>query len=129
MVAQDGDEIIKSTFEIKQQGKQMNYQSLYKSLVDVEFFRRLCFRLMEVCNVENSWNYGYGRTSDESTVRKLLKLRKEDIYFDQPENMGIIGREIGEDFENAIGHLKLTKLIDVPREKEILRESVKVLKR
>ena len=129
MVAEEDDEIIKATFEIKKQGKQINYQSLYKSLVDVEFFRRLCFRVMEVSDVENDWYHGYGRTSRERTVRPLLKLRKEDIYFDQPENMGIDGDEIGKDFENAIHHLDLEKVIDIPREKEILRESVKVLKR
>lgn len=129
MVAENSDEIIQAIFEIKKHGQKTNYQTLYKSLVDVEFFRRLCFRIMEVSDVKTYWPSGYGRTCGEKFVRKLLKLEKEDIYFDQPSNMGISGKEIGQDFENAIESLNLQNMIDVPKEKEVLRQSVKVLKR
>ena len=129
MVAEEDDEVIQAIFEIKRHGQKMNYQTLYKSLVDVEFFRRLCFRLMEITDVKNSWKYGYGRPSDEDFVRKLLRLKKEDIYFDQPSDMGICGNDIAVDFDHAVQHLELENVIDVPREKEILKESVKVLKR
>ena len=129
MVAEESNEVIKSIFEIKKQGNQTNYQTLYKSLVDVEFFRRLCFRLIEISDVERNWHIGYGITSYEGFVRKLLKLRNEDIYFDQPRIMDIEGWEIGEDFENAIKHLKLEKVVDVEREKEVLRQSIKVLRK
>lgn len=129
MIAQEYNEIIQAIFEIKQHGQRTNYQTLYKSLVDVEFFRRLCFRIMEISDVKAYWPSGYGRTCEEKTVRELLKLKKDDIYFDQPSEMGIRGREIGDDFEAAIKHLGLENSIDVPREKEILRQSVKVLKR
>lgn len=129
MVAQNGNELIQSIFEIKPHGGRINYQALYKSLVDVEFFRRLCFRLMEISDVENYWPDGYGYTCGEEFVRELLKLKKEDIYFDQPRDMGIRGEDIGEDFERAIHHLHLDNVIDVPKEKEILRQSVKTLKR
>ncbi len=84
---------------------------------------------MEVSDVENDWSWGYGRTAEESLAREVLKLKKDDIYFDQPSEMGIYGHNIGEDFENAIEHLGLEKIIDVPREKEILQECVKVLRK
>lgn len=129
MAAERGNELIQAIFEIKQQGQRTNYQALYKSLVDVEFFRRLCFRLMEISDVQSNWCFDYGSTCNERVVRELLKLKKDDIYFGQPSEMGIRGRDIGEDFESAIRHLKLEKSIDIPREKEILRQSVKVLKR
>ncbi len=129
MLAYKDDELIQAIFQIKQHGERTNYQSLYKSLVDVEFFRRLCFRLMEVSDVENDWSWGYGRTAEESLAREVLKLKKDDIYFDQPSEMGIYGHDIGDDFENAIEHLGLEKIIDVPREKEILEECVKVLRK
>ena len=127
MVAKDDDEIIKAVFEVKKHGQKTNYQTLYKSLVDVEFFRRLCFRVMEVSDVTNSWASGYGETCDEDFVRKLLHLKKEDIYFDQPRNMEIYGKDIVEDFERAIEMLHLTDMIDVEAEKEVIRKSVKVL--
>jgi len=129
MVAQKSDEVIQAIWEIKKHGQKMNYQTLYKSLVDVEFFRRLGFRVMEVSDVTNYWADGYGQTCGESFVRDLLKLKKDDIYFDQPSNMDIHGRDIAQDFQNAIECLGLEDTIDVQREKEILKESVKVLKR
>ena len=129
MMAYCDDEIIQAVFEIKQHGDRTNYQSLYKTLVDVEFFRRLCFRIMEISDVKNDWRWGYGRTVDESLAREVLGLQKDDIYFDQPREMGISGEDIGEDFEDAICHLGLENIIDIPREKEILKESVKVLKK
>ena len=121
MIAENHDEIIKAIFEIKKHGQKTNYQTLYKSLVDVEFFRRLCFRVMEISDVQNRWCSGYGKTCNEKTVRELLKLKKEDIYFDQPDSMGIYGKDIG--------NLDLQDIINVKKEKEVLKQSVKVLRK
>lgn len=129
MIAENENEIIKSIFEIKRHGQRTNYQTLYKSLVDVEFFRRLCFRLIEISDVKTDWLSGYGETCSERKVRRILNLKKEDIYFDQPRSMGISGNDIGDDFESAIKHLKLEDKINVKKEKEVLRNSVKVLRR
>ncbi len=124
MLAKESDEIIKAIFEIKRHGERVNYQALYKTIVNVEFFRRLCFRLMEVTDVENFWLDGYGMPVDESFARKLLKLGKEDIYFDQPRDMGIHGNDIEEDFENAIRCLNLQNVIDINKEKKLLKNSI-----
>lgn len=124
MLAKESNEIIKAIFEIKRHGERVNYQALYKTLVNVEFFRRLCFRLMEVTDVENFWQDGYGRPVDKDLARKLLKLGKEDIYFDQPRDMEINGDDIEEDFENAIKCLNLQNVIDVNKEKKLLKESI-----
>lgn len=129
MVAEKYDEIIKAVFEIKKHGQRINYQALYKSSVEVEFFRRLCFRLIEISDVKNDWRNGYGCTSEESLVRNLLRLKKDDIYFDQSSNIGIYGQSIEDDFERAIKNLHLEKSIDIEREKKYLRESIKVLRR
>lgn len=129
MIAQEEDELIKAVFEIKRHGQAVNYQTLYKSLVDVEFFRRLCFRLIEISDVQNYWRSGYGRPVGEEMARKVFKLGKDDIYFDQPSDMHIHGDSIEADFENAMKRLKLDKIIDVEREKKILGNSVKVLRR
>ena len=123
------DEYIQAIFEVKKHGQRTNYQTLYKSLVDVEFFRRLCFRLIEISDVKRNWPDGYGRTCDKDEVKRILNLGKEDIYFDQPRDMGIRGKDIGDDFENTIHYLNLQNIIDVETEKKVLRESVKVLTR
>lgn len=129
MVAMEYDELIKAIFEIKKHGQRTNYQALYKSLVDVEFFRRLCFRIIEVSNVENNWKWGYGRSVSEDFVRKLLRLKKDDIFFPQPSELGIRGNDIEDDFECSMKKLGLENSIDIEEEKKNLKESVKVLRR
>lgn len=124
MSVEEGKEIINGSFQIKKQGKNINYQTLYKTLVDVDFFRRLCFRLMEISDVKNIiWSTTYGRLCSEEKVRKLLKLKKNDIYFDQPTKMNISGSDIAKDFENVIHTLRLDSIIDVKKEKESLLRS------
>ncbi len=104
---------------------------LYKSLVSVEFFRRLCFRLIECASVTNGcWAGGYGMPSPESTVRALLHLREEDIYFDQPRSMHIRGDDILRDFENVMLYdLELGDIIDVDAEKKNLARGMKILQK
>ena len=40
--------------------------------------------------------------ANETFTRKALNFGKNDIFFDQPRNMGIRGRDLGLDFERAI---------------------------
>ena len=127
MAAENGDEIIQAIFEVKKHGKRINYQTLYKSLVNVEFFRRLCFRLIEISDVESDWKDGYGRSCSEDLARKLLNLEKEDIYFDQPRDMCIEGEDIKEDFRKVINYLGLEDIIDVEKETENIERGMKVL--
>ena len=129
MMASEDNEIIQALFKIKRHGQITNYQAIYKTLVDVEFFRRLGFRIIEASEVRNSWSYGYGHPTGERLARKVLNLNPDDIYFGQPMELDIGGENIGEDFENVVSHLNLEKIIDVEKEKRILQESAKVLKK
>ena len=129
MLAENDGELIEAIFELKKVNQKINYQALYKSLVDVEFFRRLCFRLIEISDVKSDWNHGYGHTCEKSMATYILKLGKDDIYFDQPSSMSIYGDDIGDDFESVVDELELKDVIDVKREKEALIKGVKVLKK
>lgn len=129
MVLENCNEIIQAVFEIKRHGQRINYQTLYKSLVDVEFFRRLGFRIMEVSDVKTGWENGYGSTSSEKLVRNLLKLKKDDIYFDRADRLDIGGEDIGDDFVNAIRHLGLESAIDVEKERKNIEDCAKVLRK
>ena len=80
---------------------------------------------MEVADVENDWNYNYGHTCEESTVREALRLDKNDIYFDQPSKMGILGNDIDKDFQMVVSQLELDDVIDVEQEKKHLRQGLK----
>ncbi len=129
MVAREEDELIQAVFEIKRHGERTNYQALYKSLVDVEFFRRCCFRLIEIADVQNDWSGGYGHTCDKYFVSEIMHLKKDDIYFDQPDEMEIYGHNIESDFENSIKRLHLENSIDISSEQKVLRESIKTLRK
>ena len=121
-------EVIEAIIEIKNDN-QTSYQSLYKSLANIEFFRRLCFRIIEVSDVVNLWNDDYGKPIKKDAAIELLRLKPYDIYFDEPRAMGIKGKDIGEDFETVIKKLNLETIVNLPQEKELIMESFKTLKR
>ena len=118
------DEILEVELNIKKNGKSTNYQALYRSLCNVEFLRRILFRVIETSDVKNNWRDGYGSTCPEKFMREYYKLDDDDIYFGQPLEMGIQGKDIGYDFEEAVNHLKLNKVIDVPKAKKRIRASI-----
>ena len=83
------------------------------------------FRVLETSDVKNNWKEGYGKPCGEGFMRDYYKLNKDDIYFGEPRELGIKGKDIGEDFENVINKLELQKVIDVPKAKKRIRESIK----
>lgn len=123
------DELAYIIVEIKKHGGRINMSTLYKTLCHVEFLRRILFRILETLDVKNYWNSGYGQTCDEQFIRKALKLDKNDIFFDQPREMGIQGDDLAQDFENAVNHLNLTDKIDVPKAKREFNDAAKILKK
>ncbi len=128
-MSQEDDELVYIIVQIKKHGGRLNMGALYKTLCHVEFLRRILFRILETMDVKNCWGNGYGQTCDESFIRKALKLGNNDIFFDQPRNMGIDGYDLAQDFESAIKHLNLEDKIDVEKAKREFSENTKVLKK
>ena len=125
----ESNELVYIIVDIKKHGSTLNMQALYKTLCNVEFLRRILFRILETLDVKYSWNNGYGCTCSESFTRKVLKFNNNDIFFDQPREMGIMGNDLAEDFENAIEHLNLGDKIDVEYAKQQFRNNVKILRK
>ena len=121
------DEIEYMVVKIKNHGEKTKLSTLYKVLCHVEFFRRILFRVMETMDFENSWQAGYGNKCKKEFTYDFLKIGKNDLYFDQPTNMGIRGYDLAEDFENAIDYLNLNDKIDVEKAKEnFKKEAIKL---
>ncbi len=120
-------ELVYIVVQIKQHGGRLNMSALYKTLCHVEFLRRILFRILETMCVRKSWSNGYGSTCSEEFTRETLKLGKNDIFFDQPREMGIRGESLATDFENAIYHLNLQDKIDVEKAKREFRKDTKIL--
>ena len=128
-VSKEDDEIIDIDVNIKNSDETFNRASLYKSLCYVEFLRRLLFRVLESLDVKNYWGSGYGQTCSENFVRKAKRMDENDIFFDQPREMGINGKDIGADFVRTLEHLNLEDKIDVERAKEEFQKDIKSLRK
>ncbi|MDE5888413.1 MAG: hypothetical protein K2H20_00160, partial [Bacilli bacterium] len=125
-MSMEANELVYIIVQIKKHGGRLNMSALYKTLCHVEFLRRILFRILETMDVKNSWCEGYGQTCGEEFIRKALKLGKDDIFFDQPREMGIYGNDLADDFESAIKHLNLEDKINVEKAKREFREDTKV---
>ena len=118
------DEIIEVELNIKNNGRSTNYQALYRSLCNVEFLRRIIFRIRETSDVRTDWAEGYGCTCSERMMRDYYHLDQDNYYFGTPDEMGIYGDDIGEDFERTVKKLKLESVIDAKGAKERMRRSI-----
>ncbi len=128
-ISKEDDEIIDIDVNIKNSDETFNKASLYKSLCYVEFLRRLLFRVLESLDVKNGWGSGYGETCSEHFVREAKRMDDNDIFFDQPREMGIKGKDIGADFVNAIEHLNLGDKIDVDKAKAEFQKDIMTLRK
>ncbi len=124
------NEIIKMLFNIKKNGVETDYKALYKILVDIEFLRRICFRLMEISDVKENWyDEAYGRTCSIDKCKELLGLSDNDYYINHPDQMKIDGKIIEEDFEKFVAVSGLERFIDVYQESKIISDSAEIIKR
>lgn len=121
------NELVYIVVQIKQHGGRLNMSALYKTLCHVEFLRRILFRILETMKVQCYWCDGYGSTCSEEFTREVLHLGKNDIFFDQPREMGITGDDLADDFESAIRHLNLEDKIDIEKAKKEFMKNTKIL--
>lgn len=123
-----GMEYVHLVFKVKNYNEMLNMQTLYKILCQVEFLRRILFRVLETTGIYGyRWGRNYGDCIPEDKVRQILNLKENDIYFDEPRNMGINGYDLADDFEAAVNHINLADKIDVENAKRKFREKVKRL--
>lgn len=116
-ISQRNNEIVEIDLKIKNNGKNTNYQALYRALCNVEFLRRILFRVVETSNVRNDWRGNYGSSSKEDFIRKLKHLKENDYYFGTPQELGIKGKDLALDFERAVEKLNMKDVIDVEKAK------------
>ena len=128
-MSREEDELININVNIKNNNESFNKASLYKSLCYVEFLRRILFRVLETLDVKNDWQHGYGQTCSEKFIRNALNFEDTDIFFDQPNEMGIYGKDITSDFENVLAHLNLEDVIDVDQAKKEFKKDIMSLKK
>ncbi len=128
-LSQERDELAYIIVQIKKHGGRLDMQGLYKTLCHVEFLRRILFRILETLDLRNSWGHGYGQTCSEEFTRDVLKLGKNDIYIDQPRELGIFGDDLADDFESTITHLSLQDKIDVEKAKREFKQESMILRK
>lgn len=128
-LSKEGSEVLDVNVNIKNSNDTLNKANLIKSLCYVEFFRRLIFRVKETSLVtDEEWGNGYGCTVDKDFARQALNLSSNDIYIDQPRDLGIKGDNLLSDFKSAVKRLNVTDKIDVKESISNLEKEVKTLK-
>ena len=93
-------------FNLKRTGERLNVQKLFFPLCHPSFLRRLVFRLREETpDITFDWTSGYGATTDDYTIRKIIDLKENDIVICQPEEMGVRGYDIIEDANSMFAYI------------------------
>ena len=128
-MSKEANELVDIDVNIKNNSETFNKASLYKTLCYVEFLRRLLFRVLETLDVKKGWSPGYGETCSETFARSAKRMSENDIFFDQPRDMGIEGIVISKDFARAVDHLNLKDKIDVERAKKEFEKDIKTLRK
>ena len=120
-----GDQIHYAKFNLKNNSERMNIQKLYFPLCHPSFLRRLVFRLREVTpDISSYWRDGYGRTSDDYTIRSVIDLKENDIVICQPDEMGVRGNNIIDDANAMFDYINRFNQKDI-RLEHIEREKCK----
>ncbi len=127
-LSEEGNELIQIAVGIKRQSSALNLEALYKTSCRVEFCRRILFRVLETMDVQRSyWGDNYGCTCSERFIRRALHLNKNDLFFDQPDRMGIMGHDLASDFRSVISYLNLEDKIDVKKAEAQFKDNYKQL--
>lgn len=109
-MSEEKNQIHYAKFNLKRENERLNIQKLYFPMCHPSFHRRLVFRLREeTSDISKDWINGYGRTSNEKTIRKILDLNEDDIIICRPEEMNVYGDNIIEDADNAFNHINKQK--------------------
>ena len=117
-------EIIDININLKQIGKNLNIQQLYKIVSNVDFNRIVLFRVIETVDVkEENWLCNYGNVCDKDQIFKIKGLTNNDIYI-SPKELGITGEDLNDDIICAYKSLNIEKYLkveDILAEQKILR--------
>lgn len=119
LLVKEKNEIDFIVIPIKNQYEKLNIKKCYFPLVHPAFFRRLCFRVLELLPVKNfSWDNGYGIPMLHAEVEDFFywnnknKLfhkndfdKEKTIIISTPEELGITGENLTTDCESFIKKL------------------------
>lgn len=113
---------------LKKEYEKINLKLMYFPLVNLSFLRRLLFRAEEKMPLKSSeWVGGYGIPSRcEETIEFLeayQKLKNIDqiIYISSPDELGIYGKDLKEDYQRAIKKINQKyQNIDIQKRKNMV---------
>ena len=119
-------EIIDININLKKMGEKLNIQELYKIVSNVDFNRRILFRIIETVEVKNEhWKCNYGTPCDRDKIFKIKNLKEDDIYIASPDKIGIRGNNLYDDIIRASESLNINNFLNI----EELLEEQKILRK
>lgn len=100
-----GYQMIKIKVPIKRDNEKLNTKVCYFPLVHPAFARRLIVRAIEIIEgLDYSWDDGYGMPYKRNN-REIMELNNT-IYISTPREMGILGKNLKEDFDNFVSYIE-----------------------
>lgn len=105
-------EILYVTVNLKDVDETLNEPMCIGPFNRKEFLRRVIFRLLEVSPVDKAWRVGHGYViKDVKEIERIIEASPDDLTFHDPDQMGIKGDDLAEDFEAVVDYFKLEDVI------------------
>lgn len=123
-------EIIDININLKKVGEKLNIHELYKIVSNVDFNRRIIFRIIETVDVKHEyWVSTYGTPCNRDKIFKIKGLSENDLYIASPNELGITGNDKYEDIFCASKSLNIDHFLNIEELLEELSEKEKKLRR
>ena len=101
-------QLLYTEWKVKDAGKPLDYRKCYFPLVNPAFLRRLHFRVVETTEgLESGWTWGYGQPAEPRDVSQFLGMKENDFLINTPQNHGIRGNSITEDYDSFVKTLRI----------------------
>ena len=111
------DQICLYEFNLKEIDQPTDYRTLFFPLTHPSFLRRIIFRLVETTpELNSSWADGYGKPANWLLIRDVFDIEQGNKFvFYSPDDMGIYGADLEEDFKRCMSRLGVEEKLDLSK--------------
>lgn len=111
------NELVYTKFNVKKHNELLNIQKCFFPFTSIAFQRYICFQLMKLTPVTDlSWQ-NFGVLISRESMKKLLRLKPNDILISSPNDMGIKGDNIMDDAQNFLKAINLDDFVKIKTKK------------
>ena len=129
-ISKVGNQILFTDIILKSPGERINLQKFYFAFCNPSFLRRILFRITETTNgLNRQWTHHYGENMSTDEIKKILRIKENNIFINWPEQMGVKGENIEEDIRSFLDTIVLGNYIKIDEEKFNICDDKHLLKK